>query len=535
MGPFLAALHASIDQLFAQLDAGAVTHEHARLQLDLLRHTHAATPGRAFAMRAAAAELNARAAVNKLPPELLYVIFRHLDVNALRLAPLRVCAHWRRAALSDVQLWTRIHVRSWHALDAVPVLLARSGIAPVDVRLELDRTPVGRAAPPDVSRCAAALADHMDHIDALAITVFSPAAFRDVAGTALDRKSASLRKFSVRILSGSPAVLRLQGFTALRHLATTVRPEAGSWLSSLGSLQLDYPVTLDNLLDVLMHASSLQSLRLKCGVLGKPPLRRKSIDPRVRRLRLQEFILEHASEEWALLFEGILPLAYVQRAAITPVHHFTQDGPFLFKGIGPITAIALNASGTRLVIAFADMEGHRRLLSISDCLDRTMDVVALDHPLSDIKSVTILATIDWQFMHWHLHNIPLDGLRTFIFELPYRLLNGVLSLDDSVQLFQTLRLHTPALESIVLTVKRLSHLPDDAVAVIDPVLAVAYIERLVPNPARLPVLRLVNLRLASGDPLDHLRHYVSGVVETVWDSAASRRWIGMPEYAFNGW
>ncbi|EJD54757.1 hypothetical protein AURDEDRAFT_156536 [Auricularia subglabra TFB-10046 SS5] len=488
--------------------------------------------------RAVAQALNARAPINSLPPELLCLIFSYLDETALYCTPTRICSQWRATALSHARLWSRIDVLSWHALAAIPTLLERSGSAPVDMELQLYRTDPARAV--SVESCSAALAAHIEHIKRLHIFAYSFDEFDLVMGPAFTRSSSSLQSLTLCFTQFLGVTVTTHGFSALRSLATMVRLEPGDWMHALDNLILDYSITLEHLFGLLAHTSALKTLYIKQPVYSHP-LPSELIDPRVRRLRLRDFICTQ-THNWASIFADALSLSQVENIAALPMGPLVDAQPILFGSMGRLRAIALDRSGPmEPQIAFADVHGRRRLLSTNDSMGA---LLSQSERLRDVECMTLLTSRLGVFRNvvWDLRAVSLDHLRTVIFELPSDAVHGTLPDDQRRRwgnILTALPFHLPsglpAFRDIVLIP---GTAPRAGIALIDVVTALKIVDYLAVYATTPPRLRLANVRFAAGDgdgdrvELQNLQEKVACVVEESWDELICRRWFGMPEYAF---
>ncbi|EJD55136.1 hypothetical protein AURDEDRAFT_147753 [Auricularia subglabra TFB-10046 SS5] len=112
---------------------------------------------------------NDEAAINLLPAELLTLILRHVDGNALESLVLgHVCQQWRQVALAEQRLWTRIELRGDSCKpEVLSALLERTGVAAVSLDLcaETNREP-----PCNPAELGTIVSDHLPRLEHLALT-----------------------------------------------------------------------------------------------------------------------------------------------------------------------------------------------------------------------------------------------------------------------------------------------------------------------------------------------------------------------------
>ncbi|EJD45914.1 hypothetical protein AURDEDRAFT_124370 [Auricularia subglabra TFB-10046 SS5] len=129
-----------------------------------------------FTLAQRARSLNAYAAVNRLPPELLCRVAAHLPYSA-RCSALLVCGQWHAVLLSDSSLWNNITLSLRHAPwrwpAAVSALLARTRGRATTLSLQCEAPAYANAAAADVARIVQA---HMTHLVELALSLSSTCA-----------------------------------------------------------------------------------------------------------------------------------------------------------------------------------------------------------------------------------------------------------------------------------------------------------------------------------------------------------------------
>ncbi|KZV79537.1 hypothetical protein EXIGLDRAFT_756895 [Exidia glandulosa HHB12029] len=125
------------------------------------------------------AHMNYYAPINRLPVEVLLLIFRHYHSTNCGDAPTwsssvqpvvtitHVCRHWRAAALDDANLWTTVSAQDYNELQALPVILSRSKMRPVDIAIEWRLHILARTR----ASVLQALNEHLSHTRALRLHV----------------------------------------------------------------------------------------------------------------------------------------------------------------------------------------------------------------------------------------------------------------------------------------------------------------------------------------------------------------------------
>ena len=120
-------------------------------------------------------QTNVLTPMNRMPHELLERIFEIAAAGRTAMVAVQlshVCYLWRSAALGFTTIWRAITVQDVRMLSAMPVLLARAGRQPVDLRLVL-HDPELKDHPREPAAALQCLASHMGHIETLIID-FSP-------------------------------------------------------------------------------------------------------------------------------------------------------------------------------------------------------------------------------------------------------------------------------------------------------------------------------------------------------------------------
>lgn len=478
--------------------------------------------------------------MNKLSDDLLYLIFRSLDEDALHNRPARVCSRWRAVALAHPLLWINVTVVGAFQLSGIPGVLQRSGDTSIRLRMH-DRVRNNSASSWDSRLFVDALATHAGRVEALDVTVASLPAFAELADQFLYCDNARLRSITARVQGEITGAYTFAPHAAamLRHFECNFPFTAGAWLNNLTELFLGYWIQLFRLFDILRDARQLR-------ILHTHVMRGPTTAVSLLGLSLRELACTGDTElDYNTLLALLGPATDIDRISIFCTLSYELVRAHLLHGLEPLTAMRIrNRRGITCWTCFtlADARGRRRHFSVpyDDPLVVSSALFGSGLLLRAIERLAVPVR-DWRDMHGLLEGVHLARLHTVIFEV--EITSGltargrpVILFDGPTSIGQPLQLKTPSLEEIALVFAKDR---GGGRAAIEPIIALSYARQLVYDPSNPPILRLVNITLIredGSDALADLQAAVESIIETSWhpgDSDRQDKWSNEPEYVFS--